>query len=77
MQVKKKQNQTWNKGLVPNWEEVHQSCILSPCLFNLHAEYIMRNPGLDEEQADISTAGRNINNLRYADTPDMQKAKKN
>ena len=44
-----------------------QGCILSPCLFNLYAEYIMRNPGLDEAQAGIKIAGRNINNLRYAD----------
>ena len=46
---------------------VHQGCILSHCLFNLYAEYIMRNPGLDEAQAGIKIAGRNINNLRYAD----------
>ena len=46
---------------------VHQGCILSPCLFNLHAGYIMRNAGLDEAQAGIKIAGRNINNLRYAD----------
>ena len=46
---------------------VRQSYILSPCLFNLYAEYIMRNAGLDEAQAGIKTAGRNINNLRYAD----------
>ena len=46
---------------------VHQDCILSPCLFNLHAECIMRNAGLDEAQAGIKIAGRNINNLRYAD----------
>ena len=46
---------------------VHQGCILSPCLFNLYAEYIMRNAGLEEEQAGIKIAGRNINNLRYAD----------
>ena len=45
----------------------HQGCILSPCLFNLYAEYTMRNTGLDEAQAGIKTAGRNINNLRYAD----------
>ena len=46
---------------------VHQSCILSPCLFNFYAEYIMQNAGLDEAQAVIKIAGRNINNLRYAD----------
>ena len=45
----------------------HQGCILSPCLFNLYAEYIMRNPGLEEAQAGIKIARRNINNLRYAD----------
>ena len=44
-----------------------QGCILSPCLFNLYAEYIMRNTGLEEGQAGIKIAGRNINNLRYAD----------
>ena len=46
---------------------VRQGCILSSCLFNLYAEYIMRNTGLDEVQAGIKTTGRNINNLRYAD----------
>ena len=46
---------------------VHQGYILSPYLFNFYAEYIMRNTGLEEEQAGIETAGRNINNLRYAD----------
>ena len=46
---------------------VFQGCILSPCLFNLYAKYIMRNAGLDEAQAGIKIAGRNINNLRYAD----------
>ena len=46
---------------------VHQGCILSPCLFNLYAEYIMRNAGLDEAQAGIKISGRNINHLRYAD----------
>ena len=45
---------------------VHQGCIWSPCLFNLYAGYIMRNPGLEEAQAGIKIAGRNINNLRYA-----------
>ena len=46
---------------------VRQGCILSPCLFNLYAEYIMRNAGLEETQAGIKIAGRNINNLSYAD----------
>ena len=46
---------------------VRQGCILSPCLFNFYAEYIMRNTGLEEAQAGIKTAGRNINNLTYAD----------
>ena len=54
-----------------NWFQigkgVHQGCILSPCLFNFYAEYIMRNAGLEEAQAGIKIAGRNINNLRYAD----------
>ena len=46
---------------------VHQGCILSPCLFNFYAEYVMRNAGLEETQAGIKIAARNINNLRYAD----------
>ena len=54
-----------------NWFKIgkgaRQGCILSPCLFNLYAEYIMRNAGLDEAQAGIKIAGRNISNLRYAD----------
>ena len=55
---------------------VRQGCILSPCLFNLYAEYIMRNAGLDEAQAGIKIARRNINNLRYADDMTLwQKAK--
>ena len=68
MQVKKQQ-------LEPDVEQwtgksgkgVRQGCILSPCLFNLYAEYIKQNAGLYEAQAGIKTAGRNINNLRYAD----------
>ena len=48
-------------------KEVRQGCILSPCLFNFYAEYIMRNAGLEETHAGIKIAGRNINNLRYAD----------
>ena len=49
------------------WKGVCQGCILSPCFFNIYAEYIMTNAGLDEAQAGIKIAGRNINNLRYAD----------
>ena len=48
-------------------KRVYQGCILSPCLFNLYAEHIMRNTGLGEAQAGIKIAGRNINDLRYAD----------
>ena len=69
MQVRKQQFRT---GLgTTDWFQigkgVHQGCILSPCLFNLYAEYIMRNAGLDESQAGIQIARRNINNLRHAD----------
>ena len=53
---------------------VHQGCMLSPCLFNLHAEYIMRNVGLEEAQAGIKIAGRNIKNLRYEDDSTTLKA---
>ena len=69
MQVRKQQleldmeQQTGSK----QGKGVHQHCTLSLCLFNLYAEYIMRNAGLDEAQAAIQIAGRNINNLRYAD----------
>ena len=57
---------------------VRQGCILSPCLFNIYAEYILRNAGLEEAQAGIKIAGRNINNLIYAhDTTLWQKVKKN
>ena len=52
---------------------VRQKCILSPCLFNLYAEYIMRNIGPDEAQAGIKIAGKNINNLRYADGTTLMK----
>ena len=57
---------------------IHKGCLLSLYLFNLYAEYIMRNAGLDEAQAGIKIAGRNTNNLRYADKPLLwQKVKKN
>ena len=63
-----------------NWFQIGkgvlQGCILSPCLFNLYAEYIMRNAGLEETQAGIKIAGKNINNLRYAeDTTLMAESK--
>ena len=69
MQFRKQQLET---GLgTTDWFQiakgVRQGCILSPCLFNLYAEYIMRDAGLEEAQAGIKIAGRNINNLRYAD----------
>ena len=73
MQVRKQQfeldmeRQTGTGQQFQIGKEVHQGCILSPCLSDLHAEYIMRNTGLDEAQAGIKIAGRNINNLRYAD----------
>ena len=77
MQVKKQQlelnmeQQTGSK-----FGGVRQGCILSPCLFNLYADYIMRNAGLEEAQAGIKIAGRNINNLRYAgDTTLMAESK--
>ena len=77
MQVKKQKleaDMDWFKI----WKGVRQSWILSPCLFNLYAEYIMRNAGLEEAQAGIKIAGRNINNLWYADDTTLwQKVKRN
>ena len=65
------QEATVRTGHITDWFQIGkgvcQGCILPLCLFNLYAEYIMRNAGLDEAQAGIKTAGRNINNLRYAD----------
>ena len=63
--------------LTIKWKGVYQGCILLPCLFNLYAENIMRNAGLDETQTGIKIAVRNINNLRYADDTLWQKVKKN
>ena len=60
-------NWTWKNRLVPNRERSTSRLHVSPCLFNLYAEYIMQNSRLDEAQAGIKTARRNINNLRYAD----------
>ena len=57
-------------------KRVHQSCISSPCLFNLYAEYIRRNAGLDETQAGIKIAGENINNFRYADDITLMEERK-
>ena len=68
MEVKKQQLElNMDNGLVQIGKGVHQGCILSPCLFNLHVEYIMRNARLDKAQAGIKIARRNINDLRYAD----------
>ena len=70
MQVRKQQLEQLGLGTT-DWFQIGkgvcQGCILSPCLFNLHAEYVMQNAGLDEAQVGIKIAGRNINNLRYAD----------
>ena len=68
MQVKKQQLELdMEHNIFQSGKGVRQGCILSPCLFSLHAEYIMRNAGLEETQAGIKIARRNINNLRYAD----------
>ena len=66
MQVRKEQNWTWNNRLVPNRERSTSRLYIVSCLFNLHAEYITRNAGLEEAHTGIKIAGRNINNLRYA-----------
>ena len=79
MQVRKQQLELDMEQIEIDWFQigkgVRQGCILSPCLFNFYAEYIMRNAGLEEAQAGIKIAGRNINSLRYADdTTLMQKS---
>ena len=79
MQVRKQQLEVDMEQQAGSKQEkgVHQGCILSPYLFNLYAKYIMRNTGLEETQAGIKIAGRNINNLRYADDTTLQKVKRN
>ena len=67
MQVKKQQLESGTRDWFQSGKEVYQGCILSSYLFNLYAEYIMRNATLDETQAGITNAGRNINNLGYTD----------
>ena len=71
MQARKQQLELFFQSVFPDWFQigkgVHQGCLLSPCLFNLYAEYIMRNAGLEGAQAEIKIARGNINNLRYAD----------
>ena len=67
MQVKKNRTGHGTTDWFQIVKGVHQSCILSPCLFNLYAEYIMQNAGLDGAQAGLKISGRNSNNLRYAD----------
>ena len=68
MQVRKQQLEPdMNNRLIPIGKGVRQGCILLPCLFNLYVEYIVRNAGLEEAQAGIKIARRNINHLRYAD----------
>ena len=74
MQVKKQQLEL-DMEQQTDWFQIGkgvcQGCILSPCLFNLYAEYIMRNDGLDEAEAGIKIAERNMNNLRYVMTPPL------
>ena len=76
MQVKKQQNQTWNNGLVPNWERSTSKLYIVILPFNIYAEYIMQNARLDEPQAGIKIARRNINNLRYADATTLMEENK-
>ena len=76
MQVRKQQLELdMEQRLAPNRKRSTSRLILSPCLFNFYADYIMRNSGLEEAQAGIKMARRNINNLRYADDRDNQQVK--
>ena len=81
MQVRKQQlelDMEQQTGWFQTGKGVHQGCILSPCLFNLYVEHIMKNTGLEEAQAGIKAAERNISNLRYADdTTFMAESEKN
>ena len=78
MQVRKQQLELdMEYRLVPIGKGVHQGCILSPCLFNLYAEYSIRNAGLEEAQAGIKITGRNISNLRYADDTSLMAESEN
>ena len=78
MQIRKQQLELDMEQQTSSKQEKEYLCILSPCLFNLYAEYFMRNAGLDEAPAGIKIAGRNINNLRYADDTTLwQKARRN
>ena len=82
MQVKKQEAPVRTGHGITDWFQIgkgiHQGCILSPCLFNFYAEYIMRNTGLEEAQSRIKIARRNINNLTYLDDTTLwQRVKKN
>ena len=77
MQVRKQQFEHGTTDWFQIGKGILQSCVLSPCLFNLYAEYIMRNAGLNEAQAGIKIAGRNINNLRHADDNTLMAVKRN
>ena len=78
MQVKKQQLEPNGTDWFQFGKGVSKSCMLSPCLFNLHAEYIMRNASLDEAKGGVKSARRNSNNLRYADDTILwQKVKRN